>query len=582
MPNPRWQDTLSAPVRTHGGRQADPSARRLFSWRASASCNARRRGLRGAPVSEDPCERGECQKANACHQHWLRGKVPPPVSCLRDPGTMNESASPEACPRLVPGRHGTPWAAPLLIGLVPLLASCGGETIREAVGDRGLPLQTALHAHQAPLVDLGDRLHVGADVAAADGDLPVVAVHGSVDVSHGTVRDGIGAAEIVAYLRADAASYLAPDDDPMASDAFLSDGLVFRFAETPPTVRVAEGTPAGLVDETVRVVQAINAALPRHWQLRFSPEPAPAVMPAPPDGEILVNFVAQATWPSESDPVVDPDLGLAVPEYAFAPTGDPQAPVRLEIVAGTVWVDPSRTEGLERLGVIAHELMHLLGRSHVDPGRFPETLMVAGGSESLTGHVLHPLDREALHAVYGRLSTSAAPDRIAEELGPWSDTSLHVQGRSGAGDGETVFGTALRNGLAQPWANGPAPASGPGDNAALSASVRWSGRLLGLTPRSETVAGIAELVVDFPNMSGTLDFSGLERWPASAAPGSEGSGSTWRDGRLGYQVTVRGNTFVQSGGDAGLVTGAFFGTSHEGMGGVLVREDLSAGFGGTR
>ena len=443
-------------------------------------------------------------------------------------------------------------------------------------------MQTAVHAHQAPLVDLGDRLHVGADVATADDDLPVVAVHGSADVSHGTVRDGIGAAEIVAYLRADAASYLYPDDDAMTSDPFLSDGLVFRFAGAPPTVRVAAGTPAGLVDETVRVVQAINAALPRYWQLQFSPEPAPAVTPVPPDGEILVNFAPQANWPAESAPPDNPDLGLAAPEYAFAPTGDPQDPVRLEIVAGTVWVDPSQTEGLERLGVIAHELIHLLGRGHVDPERFPQTLMVSGGSETLTEHVLHLLDREALHAVYGRLSASIPPDRIAEELGPWSDTSMHVQGRFRAGDGNIAFGTALRNGLAQPWANGPAPASDPGDNAALARSVRWSGRLLGLTQRSETVAGKAELVVDFPNMSGSLNFSQLEHWATDAAPGPEGSGTTWRDGQLGYQVKVRGNTFVQSGGDAGLVTGAFFGTSHEGMGGVLVREDLSAGFGGNR
>ena len=438
-----------------------------------------------------------------------------------------------------------------------------------------------MHARQAPLVALGDRLHVGADVAA-DGDLPVVGVHGSAEVSHGTIHDGIGAAEIIAYLRADAASYLFSDDEPMISDPFLSDGLVFRFAEVPPTIRVAESTPAELVDETVRVIQAINAALPRDWQLQFSQEPALAVTPAPSDGEILVNFAPQANWPSESAPPVDRDIGLAVPEYSFAPTGDPQAPVRLEIVAGTVWVDPAQTEGLERLGVIAHELIHLLGRGHVDPERFPETLMVAGGSASLTEHVLHLLDREALHAVYGRLSASIAPDRIAEELGPWSDTSLHVQGRSGAGDGEMAFGTALRNGLAQPWANGPAPASDPGANGALSGSVRWSGRLLGLTPQSETVAGMAELVVDFPNMSASLDFSGLERWPANAAPGPEGSGTTWHDGQLDYQVEVRGNTFIRSGGDAGLVTGAFFGTSHEGMGGVLVREDLSAGFGGSR
>ena len=39
---------------------------------------------------------------------------------------------------------------------------------------------------------------------------------------------------------------------------------------------------------------------------------------------------------------------------------------------------------------------------------------------------------------------------------------------------------------------------------------------------------------------------------------------------------------VSAGGDAGTVTGAFFGASHEGMGGVLVRDDLRAGFGGSR
>ena len=39
---------------------------------------------------------------------------------------------------------------------------------------------------------------------------------------------------------------------------------------------------------------------------------------------------------------------------------------------------------------------------------------------------------------------------------------------------------------------------------------------------------------------------------------------------------------MQTGGDAGTVTGAFFGPAHEGMGGVLERDDLSAGFGGKR
>ena len=43
-----------------------------------------------------------------------------------------------------------------------------------------------------------------------------------------------------------------------------------------------------------------------------------------------------------------------------------------------------------------------------------------------------------------------------------------------------------------------------------------------------------------------------------------------------------GNSFIQTGGDAEEVTGAFFGPAYEGMGGVLVREDMSAGSGGRR
>ena len=466
-------------------------------------------------------------------------------------------------------------------GLAATLVACGGEENTPPVAEAPqLPLQTALHAHQAPVVDFDGRLHVGADVAASAGGLPIVAVHGEASVSHGRIRDGVAAADVVAYLQADALSYGATAD---GSDVeFLPGGLIFRFAAAPPTIRVAEGTPAALIDETVRVVQAINAALPREWQLRFGADPMPTVAPAPADGEILVAFAPQADWSTDAIPPMDEDLGLAVPRYAILPTGNPLMPWRIEIVAGRVWVDPSQTEGLERLGVIAHELIHLLGRNHVDPDRFPETLMVAGGSKQLSEHILHSLDREALHAVYGRLAAGTTPDRIADELGPWSDTSMHVAGRFEIDDGAIAFGAALRNGLAQPWAVGPTPNSNLGENTALLGSVRWSGRLLGLSPHAETVAGTAELTVDMPTLSGSLDFSGLEQWPANAAPGAEETGATWRDGRLSYRITVRGNTFIQSGGDAGQVTGAFLGPSHEGMGGVLVREDLSAGFGGKR
>ncbi|MDE0373474.1 MAG: hypothetical protein OXI73_13160 [Rhodospirillales bacterium] len=470
-----------------------------------------------------------------------------------------------------------------LTGLTASLMACGGESalpvVREAAG---LPLQTALLAHQAPLINLDGQLHAGADVAAPAGALPVVAVHGDASVSHGTVRDGVGAAELIAYLQADGAAGGAPDDGDGADVQLLPGGLVVRFAATPPTVHVAAGTPAELIDETVRVVQAINAALPPAWQLGFNPDPIAAGTPALADGIILITFAPQASWPAEAVPPGDADIGLAEPRYGVVPTGDPEVPWLLEIVAGRIWVDPSETEGVERLGVIAHELIHLLGRNHVDPGRFPETLMVAGGSDALSEHILHGLDREALHAVYGRLPAGTTPERIADELGPWSDAAMHVRGELEIRDQQIAFGAALRNGLAQPWAVGPTPPVDLGDNAALSGSVVWTGRLLGLTPEAETVAGGAEMAVDLLTMSGSLDLTGLEHWPANAAPGPSGSGATWRDGRLGYRIAVRGNTFVQTGGDAGVVTGAIFRPSHEGMGGVLVREDLSAGFGGRR
>ena len=83
-----------------------------------------------------------------------------------------------------------------------------------------------------------------------------------------------------------------------------------------------------------------------------------------------------------------------------------------------------------------------------------------------------------------------------------------------------MFGAALRNGLAQPWAVGPTPPGDLGNNAALSGSVVWTGRLLGLTPQAETVAGAAELAVDLLTMSGALNLAGLEHWPADAASGN--------------------------------------------------------------
>ena len=447
-----------------------------------------------------------------------------------------------------------------------------------------LPLRTPLQAHQAPIVPLQTTIHVGADVAPPADALQQAALHGETRVFHGSVQDGIGADEVIAYLQADAASFLDvqdQDDDPATMVEFPG-GLFLRFGAVPPTVRLADGTPPALVDETIRVVQAINAALPVDWQLEVNRDPAPAGTVTPSDGEILVVFAREEDWSQEAAPPIDENIGLAEPLFAVVPTEDPDAPFRIEIGGGRLFVDHTRTEGLERLGVIAHELIHLLGRGHVDPLRFPRTIMVGGGSEELSAHILHPLDREALLAVYGHLEPGTAPGRIADELGDWSDTSLHVQDAIDIEDGEIGFGAALRNGLSQPWATGPSPHATLEDNTALSGSVSWAGRLIGLTPGAEAVAGAADLSVNLTTLTGGVEFAGLEQWAANAAPGALGTGTTWNDGDLSYGIEIRGNTFVQTGGDAGTVTGAFFGPAHEGMGGVLERDDLSAGFGGKR
>ena len=201
----------------------------------------------------------------------------------------------------------------------------------------------------------------------------------------------------------------------------------------------------------------------------------------------------------------------------------------------------------------------------------------------LPGHVIYPLDREGLLAAYTRLTPEVEPEDIATVLGPWSDTSIHVHGVLELPEnGELAFGAAHRNGFAQPWAYGAIPDTDLADNPVLSGSASWEGRLLGLTPKAEVVAGAADMTIRLATLSGTLDFTGLESWAVRTAPGAVGTGTQWGDGHLGYEISVNGNTFVQTGGDDGVVTGAFFGASHETIGGTLERTDLSAGFGGKR
>ena len=431
--------------------------------------------------------------------------------------------------------------------------SGGGEGPATTIADLILPQARPADAGQSPVIQFGNELRAGGLPPPSAAGLASAPPHGQAAVRHGRVRDGLGAGALTGYLRHD------------ATGAENASGHVLRFAAA-PVVRFVTGTTAAQVGEIVRAVQLLNAALPRDFQIAVDsaavPEPGPGHQILP-HGQILVEYDRREDW--EIQPPGN-YAGLAQIYKTTTPG---------VIAFARVWVDRTRLPPFHTLETLLHELGHALGRLHPGPGRFPGTIMITI-STGVAGYELHSLDREALLAVYGTLQPGATPADIAADLGPWADESLHVRGDIG----DIGFGAALRNGLARPWAAGPRPGIDLADNAQLSGSASWAGRLLGLTPAGATVAGAAGLGVDLATLTGDLDFTALESW--AGAPGAPGSGAVFGDGDLNYGIAVRGNTFARASGDAGAVTGVFFGAGHTGMGGTLVRDDLAAGFAGTR
>ncbi len=424
-----------------------------------------------------------------------------------------------------------------------------------------LPLQTPAHAPQAPIVDFDGSLHIGPDVAPPRDRLVETGARNGVSVSSGRVREGAGARDVIDYLH------------PRTTEG---NAVGLRTFQTPPVVSVAVGTSGRFTDNAVHAVQIINAALPYDKRLSFSifPAPDPETTLDVPEGSVVIEFIPQAEWPYEAK---DSFIGLARQRY-FVRT-DPRTG-RREVTRASrahVLIDIEQLASYPQermIRTIVHELLHAVGfAGHVDPERFPNATLKPHPPRNFTGYALGKIDGEALLAAYARFSPGDLPKDISvENLGPWTDTSFHVRGDLGIEGGEVSFGVAVRNGLAQPWASGPTPWTNLADNEELTKSVTWSGALLGIASSARVVVGDSDLTVDLANFDGRLDFTNMQI----------DGGGTWGDGDLGYSVAVRGNTFVQTGGDAGSVTGAFFGPRHEGMGGVLERRDLNAAFGGKR
>ena len=386
--------------------------------------------------------------------------------------------------------------------------------------------------------------------------------HGSAAVGHLRIRDGTSASELLRYLRADAGG---------------TGGQVRRWGNTPPTVRMVEGaaTDNDWV-ETLMAVRLINSVLPPDWQLRFSDEAAA------PDGEvdpgfIEVAFTRRENWPGAGCGGLSMAIGCARTRF----TGDGR------ITGASVLVDPTRVSGgiRARMHILLHEIVHALGRGHVSPAAFPDTIMHASGDEGVSDWlILSPLDEAALYAVYDRLRPGTSGNLDFNDLGPWNDVSTHVFGSIAYAPGQqqpVLFGAVWQNGLARPYAAAFNPS--PPLQRQLSGSASWSGRMLGLTPQAEAVAGAMDMTVQLASLHGELDFTALERWAPHARPGALGTGTQWGDGDLHYAIALGGGQlFVETGGDEGEITGVFFGNRQEGVGGTLRRRDLSAGFGGVR
>ncbi len=389
--------------------------------------------------------------------------------------------------------------------------------------------------------------------------LPVTGSRGDSEIRFGQLNDGTGRSQLVAYLR-----------------EVFPDAKVGRWPEA-PVVRI-QGQSNSLDERiVVATVQLINAALPEGYKITMGgrlPENAGATantirvkfVPTSPKGAGATTYNRTSTGADGSKVVTDSLIEFYKNTNVYRDaTGATDA--------GVASVRRSVT-------LLAHEMMHALGLNNHPAANYPTILEGTADIYALEQNgqkqplsLLYPADREALRALY-----SLEPGNDPLSLGPWASTSRHIHGNGP----HTGFGVALRNGYAEPWAYGYQPDTHLADNRGLSGTAAWTGELLGLTPDAAAVAGDARIGVNLASMTGRADFTGLETWGANTAPGAEGTGTTWGDGSLGYSIVVRGNTFRETGGDDGRLTGIFTGTAHEGAAGTLERDDLTAAFGVSR
>ena len=362
-------------------------------------------------------------------------------------------------------------------------------------------------------------------------------------IRHGTLHDGVGRAQVAAYL-AEAAS----------------NEVVSRFT-TAPTVRVVAGTTARERRIVSDAIETVNLFLPLDMRIGV-PVTGRSAGTA---NTINVEFLPCAEYSR---------CGRAAATTFSAISRDAQGEQTSRRADIQFSRDSHSYGDDERAHILmVHELLHALGVDNHVSTRFASIMQASNHYAFATISTLAAIDREALRALYGRLDPGDDPT----DFGPWSSTTVHLVGDGPHAD----FGVALRNGYAEPWVSGAEPRTTLSGNSTLTGTVTWAGALLGFSAE-RPVAGDASIAVRLGTLTGAADFTALESWAAGSAPGAAGTGAVWLDGDLGYSIAVAGNTFRETGGDAGRLTGIFTGAAHEGAAGTLERSDLTAAFGASR
>ncbi len=417
----------------------------------------------------------------------------------------------------------------------------------------GLPRLTTADARQMPVYHDGNRLLVGVDQGVRGLQrLTVASDRGDIEIRHGRAIDGVGSAVVAEYLNNDELTW-----------------YVVR-----PTVRlIGDNTRPEDIQRIYRAVQLVNTALPEWAKISVSgsrPESHEGFA-----GNVSRSGIYYASGTESGVIYIEVITRSEYKDDSYTAVGTawswPRGDGSIDHSYIQLVEDYARSGDEFAHRLVAHEIIHALGVAYHVPMHMASIMdrrVTADSSQPLS--VLYPADREALRAIYSGSS--------AKDYGPWESSSFHIVGVSSG----AAFGVALRNGYAEPWAYGYRPKSDLSSNRALGGNATWTGALLGLTPQASAVAGDARIGINLATMDGRADFTALESFPEGQAPGDSGTGTQWLDGDLGYTIAVSGNTFRQTGGDDGRVTGIFVGRSHEGATGTLERSDLTAAFGASR